>query len=144
VAAEGADPFPELVTNDEWRMLAVSARKERKWTQEELAKRITAHTRMTAPQLTATQAAVSQLESGAISSSRLVRPISELLAIPEPMNFRDELDKEWWLAGHQLRDGDMEVFKLQLQLAKQMAKSILGRDIKPENDQPEDKKPTGK
>src|SRR5213595_3712980 len=81
-ALVSADPYPELSTNEEWREMAVAARKDRKLTQEELAVVVARHSK-----LTATQALISQIESGKITNSRLIRPICELLEIPEPMHF---------------------------------------------------------
>ena len=112
-----ADP-PEITTNEEWRDLMVAARRERKWTQEELATRVHRHSK-----LTATQAAISQIESGVSSSSKLVRPICEVLSIPEPMHFDDEDMKQWWLTGHLMRAKNMKLFQLQLEVAKELAKS---------------------
>lgn len=114
-----ADPYPELSSNDEWRVLMVAGRKERKWTQDELAERIARRAK-----LTATQALISQIESGKITNSRLIRPISEELSIPEPMHFTDEKMKQWWLAGHLMRGKDMALFKSQLDAVQATLKAL--------------------
>lgn len=107
-----ADP-PEITTNEEWRILMVAARTGRKWKQADLATRVTKRSKMHA-----SQALISQIESGVIGSSRLVRPICEELSIPEPMHFQDEMMKQWWLTGHLMRGENMALFKQHLELAK--------------------------
>lgn len=96
-----------------------AGRKDRKWTQDELGERVTRHAK-----LPASQALVSQIESGKITSSKLVRPICEVLSIPEPMHFTDERMKRWWLAGHLMRGAKMEVFESQLESMEAILKAL--------------------
>jgi transcriptional regulator with XRE-family HTH domain len=133
-----ADPSPELSTTDEWRLLMAAGRRDRKWTQEELGEKIARHSK-----LPASQALISQIESGKITSSKLVRPICEVLSIPEPMHFTDERMKRWWLAGHLMRGAKMEVFESQLESMEAILKA-LGVTLQTANDGTATTKPTRK
>ena len=99
----------------------VTARKERKWKQAELAEKVERHVKHA---LSATQSLISQIESGEIVTSRLIRPISELLAIPEPMHFVDETMKRWWVAGHLMRAKQMKLFEHQLGVVESMLNAL--------------------
>ena len=101
----------------------IAARRERKWKQAELAAKVQQHSG-----LTASQPLISQIESGEIGSSKLIRPICEILSIPEPMHFTDELMKRWWLAGHLMRHGAMPLFESQLELAEKIAKQFAANE----------------
>lgn len=112
----------------------IAARKERKWTQAELAEKVSRH----AKQLGATQPLISQIESGEIVTSRLIRPISELLHIPEPMHFTDEHMKRWWVAGHLMRNKQMKLFEHQLDAIEATLKAL---NVTAENDEEEAPEP---
>jgi len=129
VPDESADLPPEISTNDEWRLLMSTARKERKWKQSELAEKVARTSK-----LSCTQALISQIESGAIQSSRLIRPISDMLAIPEPMRFRDDLDKQWWLAGHYMRTKNPDLFRAQLAAMEAMSKALPAQNDEQSSD----------
>lgn len=126
--------------------MAVAARRERKWTQDELAEKLARHAKTTA-----TQALISQIESGKIVSSKLIRPMCELLDIPEPMHFTDELMKAWWSAGHLLRGKNMNLFRTQLEALQSMIKALgageeaaAGNENKPQRNAAEEKQPPRK
>lgn len=110
----------------------ISARRGRKWKQADLAAKVTKRSK-----LPASQALISQIESGVIGSSRLVRPICEELSIPEPMHFQDDLMKQWWLTGHLMRGENMALFKQHLELTKSTLSAIQqANEEEDEDDEP--------
>jgi transcriptional regulator with XRE-family HTH domain len=121
--------------------MAVAARRERKLKQEDVATQVERITTLAGQHLSATQALISQIESGKITSSRLIRPMCELLQIPEPMHFTDELMKAWWTAGHLLRGKNMALFRSQLDAMQSTLKALglSSADVPANGDTPPDK-----
>ena len=105
----GADPSPELTTNEEWRAIATRARKELGWTQEELGRRVGTSQNM-----------ISNIESGKVESSTFIAAICKELSIPFPRVYENEEDKEWSQIGHLLRHKNMRQFRRALELVKSM------------------------
>jgi hypothetical protein len=86
------DEFPELATNEEWRVAMRQARDGRKMSQEELQSRAVA---MAPDLLRGSQGVISRIESGKIQSSRLVVPICRILDIQLPSHYVDDQEREW-------------------------------------------------
>lgn len=98
---------PELATNEEWRGIMVRARKAHGLSQDALAGK-----------LRASQALISKIESGEVSSSSLVLPICRLLSIPLPEHFVDEFERSWVQLGRALRHRSPNQAKATLELIK--------------------------
>ena len=66
------------------------------------------------------------MESGQFSSSKYVRPVCDVLSIPEPNNFANEDDRSWVQLGRLLRSRNMEQFRRAMSLVE----SMVGPDDK--------------
>ena len=108
----GADPDPEIATNEEWRTIMVRARKDQGFTQAQLGTRVGT-----------SQNIISLIETGppeGVSASRFVAPICRVLDIPYPMFFQDEEQKSWSQLGHVLRHRSMKQFRRAMALVESM------------------------
>jgi transcriptional regulator with XRE-family HTH domain len=103
-----ADP-PELATNDEWRAIAVRARKDAKLSQRELGAKVGTSQNM-----------ISEIETGGVSSSGFIGPICKVLKIPPPVHYEDDDQKAWSQLGHLLRTKNLSQFRRLMALAETM------------------------
>lgn len=95
---------PEYPTTDYWRGLLKEAREARGMTQRELA----AAVRMKQPIL-------SQIESGAIRSSKHIGELSDYLGLPRPTpDMTDDLQRRWVALGSLLRSRDTKLLEAQI------------------------------
>ena len=120
----GADPYPEIATNDEWRGIMRRRRKDLKLTQAELGGRVGT-----------SQNIVSMIESGEVSSSKFIVPICRFLKIPVPQNFDSDEQKVWSELGHVLRNKNMKQYRRALALIEAMVEDDA--ETKPANDESE-------
>jgi transcriptional regulator with XRE-family HTH domain len=116
----GADPDPEVATNDEWREIMVAARKDLGMTQAQLATRIGAK-----------QPQISEIESGDVVSSALILPICRVLKIAEPQHYVDEDQKLWSQLGHLLRNKSMKKYRRYLALLESEIEEEEGTEEHP-------------
>lgn len=135
MASEG--DLPELATNEEWRGIMRRARLEPRddypkgMTQGELAKKVGT-----------SQVMISNLESGAASSSKYVLPICNVLGIPLPEHFTDEVERAWAQLGRVIRAKGLEQQKAATKVVMALA-GITDDDLRaagllpPIDDEPE-------
>lgn len=79
-----------------------------------------------------TQAAISQIESGAAKSSQHVLKICDALGIEPPSFVEDELLREWQQCGARLRREDPAAFDLVLGLARNYIERLVAASASPE------------
>lgn len=129
VASTEIPEWPELQTNEEWRGIMARARAAHNdMSQAELARRVGAEMGEDAP----SQAAISKIEDGKVTSSRYIKAICVVLAIPLPQHFVDENDRAWSQLGHFLRARDPEAYKLELARLELQAKRLREANSNPE------------
>jgi transcriptional regulator with XRE-family HTH domain len=128
--------LPELATNDEWRGIMKRARMEHGLTQAELARKVGT-----------SQVMISNLESGAATSSKYVLRICRELEIPVPEHFADDVDRAWAQLGRVLRAKGLDKQKAATEVVRALA-GITDDDLRtdgqqhpPQNDADQPKKP---
>lgn len=126
------EEWPELSSNPDWRGIMIRARNDHGLSQTELGRRV--GTLMGTEPFS--QAMISKIESGASTSSRLIKPICQVLSIPLPQHFVDEDDRAWSQLGHVLRRLDPDQYKLllaQVEFAAERAEQAKSNPDQPAN-----------
>lgn len=137
----GRDKFPELATNADWRGMMKRARKEhlvdgQPMKQEDLAIAVGKIVRGVLDE--PSQAAISKIEAGKVTTSRYVVPICTALSIPLPEHMANADDRDWIRIGRVLRARDAEQYKHFLALMENATKKL---EPVPDDETPPKKRP---
>lgn len=98
----------EMALRPDWVSQMVAARKAKAMTQQQLADAVGC-----------SQGMISQIEKGVAGSSALVMRIADTLGIGPPVFVKDDLLREWYDVGAELRRRDPAMFTSLLGLARQ-------------------------